>query len=185
MGFKKSLRDDMRIRRRAMTAAEKSAADATICENLAARDDVAERIAAGSPVAVYLASREEIDIDRFVMHLIGRGADVVAPRWNGVAYELARLKGLGGTSLRRGPMGIREPAEAEIVSPGAVRVWVVPGLAFDKNGARLGYGGGWYDRLLSAAPHGAAMIGIAYRFQIVDAVHSEPHDIPMTDIVSD
>ena len=53
----------------------------------------------------------------------------------------------------RGPMNILEPAEADIVKPADVEVWVIPGLAFTKDGKRLGYGDGWYDRLLAVLHH--------------------------------
>ena len=73
-------------------------------------------------------------------------------------------------------MGILEPAEAEIVSPKAVGTWLVPGLAFTRDGKRLGYGGGWYDRLLSGAPKASLKLGIAHAFQVVDDLPCEPHD---------
>ena len=82
-------------------------------------------------------------------------------------------------------MGIREPADADIVLPAEVSVWIVPGLAFTRDGKRLGYGGGWYDRLLASAPKDAAKIGVAYSVQVVDGLPSEPHDVPLSDVVDD
>jgi 5-formyltetrahydrofolate cyclo-ligase len=112
------------------------------------------------------------------------GGDVVAPRWNGAAYELARLEGLDAPYLRRGPMGIREPREAApAVSPQAVRLWLIPGLAFTVRGDRLGYGGGWYDRLLGQADPSARRVGLAHPFQIVETLPVEPHDWRLTDVI--
>ena len=69
-------------------------------------------------------------------------------------------------------------------SQGSVpKVWVVPGLAFTRKGARLGYGGGWYDRFLAAADPSAVLLGVAYPFQMVEELPSEPHDIRLTDVV--
>ena len=62
-------------------------------------------------------------------------------------------------------------------------VWVVPGLAFTAKGARLGDGGGWYDRFLSAASPSAVSLGVAYPFQIVDDLPVEAHDKSLTDVV--
>ena len=62
----------------------------------------------------------------------------------------------------RGPMNILEPAEADIVKPADVEVWVIPGLAFTKDGKRLGYGGGWYDRLLAVLHHTLCTV-VAFR----------------------
>ena len=136
-----------------------------------------------SPIAVYLASSQEIDLSPFVRKVLSKGLEVVAPRWNGETYELAVLRGLDEAHLRQGPMRILEPAEAEIVSPKEVEVWLVPGLAFTRNGKRLGYGGGWYDRLLAEAPRDAVKLGIAHAFQVVDDLPSESHDILLSKVV--
>ena len=182
------LRREMKARRKGMTAAEKSAADAAICEKLKARRDIgvmADTLNFVGALSVYLASPDEINIDPFIEYMLRAGVEVVAPRWNGETYELAKLKGLDEKKLRCGPMGIREPVDADVVEPKEVSAWIIPGLAFTRGGKRLGYGGGWYDRLLASAPKDAAKIGVAYSFQIVDDFPAEPHDIPLTDVVDD
>ena len=182
---KSRLRRAVKTRRWGLSADEKSAADAAVCERLESRADLADLLARGSPLAVYLASEAEINIDPYIARMLRAGVKVVAPRWNGETYELARLKGLEERHLRRGPMGIREPLVGDIVSPGDVYAWVVPGLAFTRGGKRLGYGGGWYDRLLASAPGRAVKIGAAYSFQVVDDLPCEPHDVALTDVVCD
>ena len=167
----------MRERRRALTPEERAAAAEIICAKLAALN-------LQSPIAVYIASPQEIDLSLFIRKMRTMGVKVVAPRWNGASYELAVLKGLDETHLRKGPMGILEPAEAEIMSPKEVAVWLVPGLAFTRNGKRLGYGGGWYDRLLAEAPKDSLKIGIAHAFQVVDDLPSESHDILLSKVVA-
>ena len=173
---KGEIRRMMRERRRALTPEERTAASEIICAKLSALN-------LHSPIAVYLASPQEIDLSPFIRKMLESGAKVVAPRWNGETYELAVLKGLDEPHLRPGPMGILEPAEVEIVSPREVEVWLVPGLAFALNGKRLGYGGGWYDRLLADVPKTARKIGIAHAFQLVDDLPSEPHDILLSKVV--
>ena len=168
----------MRERRRALTPEDRTAASEIVCAKLAALN-------LRSPIAVYLASSQEIDLSPFIRKMLESGAKVVAPRWNGETYELAVLNGLDEAHLRQGQMGILEPAEAEIVSPKEVEIWLVPGLAFTRNGKRLGYGGGWYDRLLADAPKASLKIGIAHAFQVVDDLPSEPHDILLSGIVDD
>ena len=185
---KAELRRAMKARRKELAADDKSAADGTICEKLTARSDIGEWIdpfAFGSPLAVYLASQEEINIDPCIEYMLHAGVEVVAPRWNGETYELAKVKGLDEKSLRCGPMGIREPVDADIVEPKKVFAWIIPGLAFTRDGKRLGYGGGWYDRFLASAPKNSIKIGVAYSFQVIDDLPCEPHDIPLTDIVDD
>ena len=166
----------MRERRRALTPEARRTASEIICAKLASLN-------LHSPIAVYLASPQEIDLSPFIRKMLATGVKVVAPRWNGETYELAVLKGLDEAHLRKGPMGILEPVEAEIVSPKEVGVWLVPGLAFTRNGKRLGYGGGWYDRLLVEAPKDAWKIGIAHAFQIVDDLPSESHDILLSKVI--
>ena len=186
--LKQEIRQEMRARRRAVSADERAEAFAIICAKLAARADVdvfLDPLETNSPVAVYLASRDEIDLHTYIEEMLRRGHKVVAPRWNGETYDLAVLQGLDAEHLRRGPMGILEPAEAELVQPQNVFVWIVPGLAFTRDGRRLGYGGGWYDRFLSAAPKDAIKLGVAYSFQIVEALPVEPHDIPLTAVIDD
>ena len=150
--------------------------DADVCARLSCRRW-------RGPVAVYLASPCEIDLRACIEALLRRGTVVVAPRWNGEVYELARLRGLDDAGLRTGPMGIREPAAAELVHARDVSAWIVPGLAFTADGRRVGYGGGWYDRLLADAAPGAEKIGVAYPFQLVDDLPALPHDIRLSEIV--
>ena len=186
MPDKNEIRAAMKARRKALTPEERKAASEIICAKLAADSDIGLRVDpldGGSPIAVYLASPQEIDLSPFIRKMLERGVKVVAPRRNGETYELAVLKGLDDAHLRQGPMGILEPVEAEIVSPKEVGVWLVPGLAFTRNGKRLGYGGGWYDRLLAEAPKDAWKIGIAHAFQIVDDLPSESHDILLSKVI--
>ena len=168
----------MRAMRRNLPSGARAQASQALSARLA-RDPAVE--AATSPgrrgaIAVYLASPDEIDLSGFIREMLGRGAALASPRWNGDTYELARLAGLSDGDLRRGPMNILEPAAAEAVPPGDVDVWIVPGLAFTAGGKRLGYGGGWYDRLLAAAREDAVKIGVAYDFQLADDLPGAPHD---------
>ena len=185
---KDEIRREMRARRKALSAAERAEASAIICAKLARSRELGEVIdpfEIGSPVAVYLASPDEIDLRAYIEQLLRYRCKVVAPRWNGETYELAFLKGLDARHLRRGPMGIMEPVDAEIVPGKEVYGWIVPGLAFTRDGRRLGYGGGWYDRLLADAPKDAVKLGVAHSFQIVEDLPTEPHDIRLAAVVDD
>ena len=180
---KEEIRSEMRRKRRLLSEGAKAAAAKAACEKLSARLAVREGGIDGETVAVYLASKDEIDISRFIALLLEKGCRVVAPRWNGETYDLARLEGLGGECLRKGPMGILEPRNCDAVSPREVGVWIVPGLAFTADGKRLGYGGGWYDRLLSKAAGDALKLGVAHEFQVLDILPTDEHDVIITDIV--
>jgi len=169
----------MRKRRKALLPAERAAASDRICERLAAMN-------LPEPIAVYLASADEIDLTRFIEDAIEKGVRLVAPRWNGKGYELAELNGCWPSGLVAGPHEILEPPQdAPRVEASAVGAWLVPGLAFAKDGARLGYGGGWYDRLMAAARPDSRKVGVAHRFQVVPELPSEPHDVRLDEIVTD
>ena len=196
MQTKDAVRRQMRARRKALTPEERERAAKVVCAKLRGDSAIVEAIDpfdGGGAIAVYLASPDEIDLSGFILELLKCKATVVAPRWNGETYELAKVKGLSDADLRRGPMNILEPAEADIVKPAEadivkpaeVEVWIVPGLAFTKDGKRLGYGGEWYDRLLASASKWSNKIGVAHEFQIVDDLPYEPHDIKMDGVVTD
>ena len=176
--MKDEIRRTMRERRRGLTPEARESASKVVCAKLAA-------LVFCSPIAVYLASSQEIDLSPFIRKMLAMDFKVVAPRWNGESYELAVLKGLDEEHLRKGPMRILEPAGAEIVPPHEVGVWLVPGLAFTRDGKRLGYGGGWYDRLLAEASTKAPKYGIAHAFQVIENLPCEPHDILLTGVVDD
>ena len=188
MQTKDAIRRQMRAHRKVLTPEARERAAKVICAKLRGDSTIAEAtdpFDGGSVVAVYLASPDEIDLSDFILEMLKCGVKIVAPRWNGETYELAKVKSLSDADLRRGPMNILEPAEADIVKPAKVEVWIIPGLAFTKDGKRLGYGGGWYDRLLASASKSARKIGVAHEFQFVENLPHEPHDIQMDGIVTD
>lgn len=79
--------------------------------------------------------------------------------------------------LATGAYGIEEPTTVTPVSPSQIDLIIVPAMAFDSWGNRLGRGKGYYDRLLSQSA--ATRIGIGYDFQLLDCIPAEPHDIKM------
>ena len=183
---KRELRKIMKARRREVPPEERSAYSAALCGNLLEREDVQRAIGAKGVFAVYLASKDEIDLSFLIERLWAAGCRVVVPAWRDGTYKLVAYS--SETELFAGLMGILEPVpEGEGVSTvaeGDVAVWIVPGLAFSRSGARLGYGGGWYDRFLSKSDPSSISLGVAYPFQIVDDLPLEPHDLPLSDSVS-
>jgi len=185
---KAAIRREMRTRRRALSPEAMTRAASIVCDRILAHPDLAAKrdpLDGRGALAVYLAAQDEINLTAVIEEMLARGVTVVAPRWNGETYELAKLTGLDDEDLRKGPMGILEPKEAGVVSPKDVAVWLVPGLAFTRDGKRLGYGGGWYDRLMAAADMRATKFGVAYAFQVVEDLPSEPHDIRVDGIIDD
>ena len=80
--------------------------------------------------------------------------------------------------------GIGEPTGPEFTDLESIDMIIVPGVAFDSHGNRMGRGRGFYDRLLKSTPN-AAKIGVGYDFQLLDTIPVEPHDVPMDCVITD
>ena len=177
---KTELRDHMLPQLRALATSAIAAASASALRRLDAL------LCAGShPALVAYAPIEwELDVSRIIESWLNAGATVAAPRAVGRGYELAVAPPL--SEWITGRFGICEPPPAAPrLAAEAVRqaVWLVPGLAFDRRGVRLGRGAGYYDRLLANGD--GLKIGLAHDFQVIDSVPSSPHDIRMDLIVTD
>ena len=99
--------------------------------------------------------------------------------------ELRLRQYTGPECMRSGEQfGIGEPTGSEFTELDKVEMIVVPGVAFDRQNNRMGRGRGFYDRLLKSTPN-AVKVGVAFHFQMVPEVPTEPFDIPMDAVVSD
>lgn len=179
---KRAIRAEMKRRRLELTPMERAHASSIICAKLCHASPIKAALGSRAGIAVYLANRDEVDIGGFVDWALNEGGELYAPRWNGETYVLAPLK--SRNALVVGPHDILEPpANDDVIKSPAV--WLVPGLAFTENGDRLGYGGGWYDRLLSAVSTDAIKLGIGYSFQVVANLPHEEHDIKLNAIITE
>lgn len=134
-------------------------------------------LASAQLVLAYAATREELDPSIAINGLRFRSIRIAYPRMT--SDRTLDLHECEPSQMMYGPHGIRQPPETSpVVNPSQVSAVLVPGLAFDAAGHRLGFGGGYYDRLL-AELSGALRIGIAFEEQMLDNVPFEPHDIPM------
>lgn len=133
-------------------------------------------------VALYAAHGAELDVGVLVEDLRDRGATTALPRVQD--HDLALVATTAATPLEVGYRGVAEP-RGRRVDLASVEVIVVPGLAFDPVGGRLGQGGGHYDRLLASLPAGTVRIGVGYACQLVPRVPCEPHDAVVDIVVTD
>lgn len=151
---------------------------------------VAERIlnlaeiAGASAVSVYGASPEEVDVSVLELALRVRGIRIAYPRVSGP--RVLTLHWVDeDTRLVTGAFGLREPtASTPRAELDALSAMIVPGVAFDAAGNRLGFGGGYYDALLAATDHPPLTIGVAYDEQVVPVVPHHPHDWRMDIVVT-
>ena len=88
--------------------------------------------------------------------------------------------------LEYGPYGIQQPKSnrATVIAPEVLDLVVVPGVAFDRSGHRLGRGAGFYDRFLADLPRDIPTVGLAFDFQIVSNLPLQEHDIPLSFVIS-
>jgi 5-formyltetrahydrofolate cyclo-ligase len=134
-------------------------------------------------VALYAAVRGELDTGPLQAALAARGVACAYPRI--AADGTLDFVDASPASLVPGHHGIPEPAlAAPALAPGTIDVFVVPGLAFDLAGERLGWGRGHYDRTLAGAP-AALRVGLAYGFQVVPAVPTRADDERMDVVVTE
>ena len=127
---------------------------------------------------VYLSYSSEAPTDKLISRLLKAGKTVYAPRVEGRDMEAV----LFGEDFTLSERGIREPVGQAY--RGKIDVAVLPLLAADERGGRLGYGGGYYDRFLRAHPETLA-VAYCFDFQLVREVPCEPHDKRADWIVTD
>ncbi|NQT91970.1 MAG: 5-formyltetrahydrofolate cyclo-ligase [Lentisphaerae bacterium] len=139
-------------------------------------------------VACYLSTGHEVMTDRLIEACWDSGKAVFVPARVPAErlYRLAELR--PDTRLVPGPLGVKEPADPEWVAAGEMPgVFLVPGVAFDAGGGRLGHGGGYYDRLLhgEGSTGRAYKVGLAFDCQIVEAVPMQEHDVRMDAVITE
>jgi 5-formyltetrahydrofolate cyclo-ligase len=171
---KARVRDRYRKLREAMTPAQVRAASEALCRRLAAWDVLQN----ARQVMAYIAFRNELDL----VPLFGMLPAVrwIVPRVTGKQlvlhpYEPARLV--------RHRFGMLEPAaDLPVVAPDTLDVVLVPGVAFDRQGGRMGFGGGFYDAFLPTT--GALRVGITFDDCLADRVPGDAHDQRMDWVVT-
>lgn len=162
---KDSLRRVVLARRRAPDPEQRAAAAAAVSERLFSLSEAA----GARTILAFASTGTEISTDAIVERALAEGRAVLLPYVAGPGdLRAAPIRTV--EDLAPGYRGIREPARRVPVDPGTAGVVLVPGVAFDAGGRRLGYGGGFYDRFLAAVPRRVPRIGLAFDLQIVDAV---------------
>jgi len=180
------LESKRRLRARAVSnRAEAAAASPGAGRRLADVFLGAVRPASGAVASGFFSIGSEIDSMPLLARLRAAGHDIALPVVVRKAAPLAFRRWLPGDAMETGPFGIQEPtAAAPVLRPDLL---LVPLLAFDRSGHRLGYGGGFYDRTLRALRADGAVlaVGIAYAGQEVDAVPVAEYDQPLNWIVTE
>lgn len=144
------------------------------------------RFAAARTVMLYHSLPDEVDTRRLLAGLASSPADftgktILLPRVTSETDMELRLY-TGPDDLSRGAFGIMEPCGALFTDYSRIDLAVIPGMAFDRHGHRLGRGRGYYDRFLPLLPR-AYKIGVCFPFQLVDTVPTAPTDVIMDEVM--
>ena len=133
-------------------------------------------------ICIYLPLPEEVDTKPIIEEFFRLKKTVVVPKVSGDRLELHEISSF--SDLAPGAFGVLEPNFHDtFVSASSVDVFIVPGVAFDKKGYRIGYGRGYYDKLLKE--FNGKTIGLAFSLQIVNKIPKEEHDIRVDKVITE
>ncbi len=175
---KKSLRREVAQKKKGLTATQIEARSLILAERLF--DTPAYQQA--KSLFAYLSFNQEVRTTSIIERAWSEGKRVAVPKIVGDALRFIWIDSFD--ALSEGRFGIPEPREDGPVAFDKSALVLMPGLAFDREGRRLGYGGGYYDRYLGAHP-GHPLVALCYDFQLYDRLEAELHDIPVDLVITD
>ena len=169
---KKALRAQIRAQKRAMTPEQIEAASARLGQLFAA----SEAYQNAKTIYGYLPYNQEVRTVPMLEQALRDGKKVAVPKVIGDDMKFIYMTDL--SLVETGYAGIPEPVADEPVADDPTALVLMPGLAFDPAGHRIGYGGGFYDRFLAAEPNHPT-IALCYGFQMLPSLETEEFDIPV------
>ncbi len=132
---------------------------------------------------LYMPLGNETDTSAIIKAAFCDGKTVVFPVTDEKSGEITPFYAFFDTTFSKGAFSVSEPVGTQIADMSKTDVVLVPGIAFDKTGNRVGFGKGCYDRLLKDSS--ATLIGFCYGFQVCEHIPSEAHDIKMDALVTE
>ncbi|WP_446899578.1 5-formyltetrahydrofolate cyclo-ligase [Clostridium sp. LBM24168] len=181
MKDKNVIRNNMILLRKSLNIAERIKLDNIIFEKIINSFDYKN----ASCIFIFVSYKSEIDTHNIIKEALADGKIVCVPK------VISKDKGMIAGYIKKfsdlvhGKFNILEPPDDKSeVCRSRIDLAYIPGVAFDNCGGRLGYGGGYYDRFLKGLRTDCKKIGICYKFQIVDKVPMEEHDIYIDKIIS-
>ena len=169
---KTSLRKQIREKKRAMTPEEIETASQKLCQLFL----TSELYRQAKTIYGYLPYNQEVRTVPMLEQALADGKRVAVPKVYGDEMKFIYLTDL--SRVEKGYAGIPEPVEDGPVADDPTALVLMPGLAFDREGHRIGYGGGFYDKFLAAEPTHPTL-ALCYEFQMVQELPVEEFDIPV------
>lgn len=173
---KKELRRTIRERKRAMTEEEIVSRSEKLGELFAQ----SEAYKAAKTIYGYLPYNQEVRTVPMLEQALKDGKRVAVPKVYGDEMRFLYLDDL--SQVEKGYAGIPEPIADGPVADDPTALVLMPGLAFDPQGHRIGYGGGFYDKFLAAEPNHPTL-ALCYEFQMLPELYTEEHDIPVDTVL--
>ena len=179
-GQKRELRKEIRLRKKIFSKEELNHRSDSITTRVLNH----EMVKKANTVFLYYSMPDEVDTHKLVKRLHAQGKIVLLPKVIDESHlELIPFNG-EDKLIESGPYKILEPVGKSFKNYDTIDIAIVPGVAFDKQGNRLGHGKAYYDRELKLMPK-AYKIGICFAFQILENIPIDVHDIPMNCILHD
>lgn len=173
---KKALRQSIKEKKRAMTQEEILAASRRLTQKFLETPQYQK----AKTIYGYLPYNQEVRTWELLQRALDDGKQVAVPKVYGDEMRFIYLKDL--QQVEKGYSGIPEPIADEPVADDPTALVLMPGLAFDPEGHRVGYGGGFYDKFLSAEPDHPT-IALCYGFQVFPSLETEEFDIPVDVVI--
>lgn len=182
-GSKKEIRADLLLKRKALS----QQACRLKSREITKRFLTSPEFKSARTIHFYLAAPVEVQTEEMIRETLRMGKRVVVPVIEPAVNRLilSELVDFDPSRFQPGPYGISEPRPEyrKKVDSTEVDLWVIPGVGFDAAGNRLGFGGGYYDRLLSGTS--GAKIAVAFEIQVVDRLPIEKTDHPVDQIITE
>lgn len=178
---KKNIREEIINKRNELSLEIKTQYDMTIFSELIN----CEFYKKAKKIFTYVSFGSEIDTIKFIKYALNDNKEIYVPKTDKTKKEMVaiRINSLDNMSVDN--WGILEPKSVDKNKIGKdFDLILMPGLAFDRKGNRIGYGGGYYDKYLSQLKETSNKIVLAYDFQIVNNIENEPHDIKVNYIIT-
>lgn len=134
-------------------------------------------------IMLYMPIRNEVDTRYIMERALADGKRVILPHTDRETGVITPVLLGEDTSLTLGAFSIPEPSDTEAVAEDEIDLVIVPGLAYDRQGARLGFGKGCYDGFLRDIR--AVKVGLCYDFQLVGSLPTDTHDVPVDYILTE
>jgi len=172
-------KDDIRVRIRAHKSLLSDSEKASAADRVFSQLENSAAFLLADRILLYHSLPDELSTLRFIDKWHTR-KHFFLPRVNGVNLEILPYD---RAHLKLGAFHIEEPEGDNICDPNDIELVVVPAVAYDRAGNRVGRGKGFYDRLLHDTP--ATKVGVAYDFQLVDEIDAEPHDVKVDIVITE